>query len=192
MSHPDAAEAGPRASSELMAKILGISTVSLGRFAKEGVIPPSVERGSWSIVPVVNAYLNHVEATAERGKKSEELRVEELAVAKARRAKAEAETAAVEMSNAERRNELVRRDDVNRAVIAIFAMVRTRLLAIPNGVAAKVVNVSREEAESIIRDAVNDALDDLSEARVEAETSAPASKPTRRIAGARTLKVRRR
>src|SRR3990167_65341 len=87
----------PRARTAMMARILSISTVYLGRLAKAGVLPEPMRRGEWNVVEVVHAYIRHLREDKQAASADE--RLEALRLAAARRAKTEAELEAIEAKN---------------------------------------------------------------------------------------------
>jgi hypothetical protein len=89
----------------------------------------------------------------------------DLNAERARKAKEEADR--LEMQNAQMRGELLPRDDVDAAVVAAFARVRSRMIGIPSKVAPVVaVMESPAEVEDAVRKAVYEALKELSESSV--------------------------
>lgn len=71
--------------------------------------------------------------------------------------------------------ELVARADMDAAVMAAFARVRARLLAIPSSAAPLLVGADMPRIRSTLEDAIHDALRELSETQIEDLTEADAS-----------------
>ena len=91
--------------------------------------------------------------------------------AEARRAGALAEIA--ELDAAERRGDLVPVDQARSDVTAVFASLRTKLLAIPSRVAQRLPGQTGRDAAAIVESLVRETLEDMAEIRLgEAEEKA--------------------
>lgn len=135
-----------------LAQALGCSKRHIQQLAKDGIIPKS-DRGRWPLEAIA-AFVAYVQADARRGPA-------DYALERARLTRAQADVA--ELGLAERRGDLLAREDVDAAVGAAFARVRSRLLAVPSKCAAEAAQSGDPlEAEGVIRAAVYDALTELS------------------------------
>lgn len=91
---------------------------------------------------------------------------DEVSFDEARRRRAVAEAVLAEMEVERAAGRLLKREDVDAAVIGAFARVRARLLAVPGKAAPLVAGNDAAAASEIIRRAIHDALRELSETSV--------------------------
>src|SRR5258706_467774 len=78
-----------------------------------------------------------------------------------RAALAKEQTAAVSLKNAAARGDLISLVVIQKIVIAMFVVLRERLLTIPGKISDGLAMRLREEIEPILRDEINEALDEL-------------------------------
>jgi phage terminase Nu1 subunit (DNA packaging protein) len=146
-----------------IAKLLMLTERRVQQLVKEGHIPRA-ERGSYELVPVVQAYIRYLR---DRGG-SDNADAADLPAERARLAKAQAD--AQEMKNAVTRAELVPASQVVRAVSAVIGACRARLLGIPARAAPQVVGLeSRAEVRDVLAAMVREACQELSQRRLDDE-----------------------
>jgi len=155
----------PLARTAMMARIIGVSAVHLGRLAKDEAIPGPVSRGTWNIVAVVQAYLAHERGrAAARGAAEGGVRSEELLLTAARRAKTEAEAEMAAIGLAERRGQLVEVEAVAVAWEGHIARARALLLAMPSRLALPLAGeADPQQIEAMVREEVHAALHELAD-----------------------------
>lgn len=155
-----------------VADALGVSERYVRQLAERGVIPRR-GRGGWDLEACREKYQEHTRAVAAgRARAGEPLPTgapgasgqQSLAYEQARLAKEKADAQA--MANAEARRELVRVEAVREAVVAAWARVRARLLAIPSKGAPVLVGIETVPAmQAALTDLMRDALDELASTR---------------------------
>lgn len=92
---------------------------------------------------------------------------DELNLTEERARKAKEEADKLEMENATTRRELLKREDVDAAVVGTLARVRSRLINLPSKIAPLVAMINQPaEAEAIARKAVNEALRELADTKL--------------------------
>lgn len=143
-----------------LADLLGVSARTVQTLAKEQVIPKA-ERGRFPLA-AVTAYCTFIREDARRGPA-------DFQEERARLTRARADVAEIEL--AQRRGELLRREDVDAAMIGAFSRVRARLLAIPSKAAPLVAMTDVNAADATLRKEINSALKELSETSVESLTA---------------------
>jgi len=131
----------------------------------EGIAPAGVERGSpvWLLADVAPAIMGAVEP-------------DETGIDEAKRRKALAEARLAEFAVEREAGRMLAREDVDAAVIASFARVRTRLLSVPHKCAPLVQGQDVATASETIRAAIWAALAELSQTSVAEMTRAPTAR----------------
>tara|TARA_R110000782_G_scaffold30776_1_gene76345 strand:+ start:109 stop:651 length:543 start_codon:yes stop_codon:yes gene_type:complete len=142
-----------------IADLLGMSSRRVQQLVSEGTIRKSAH-GSYD-ASVVTDYVRHLQQKA----RGATVATSTLNNERERLTAARADIAVMEME--ERRGDLVLSKDVEAGWVAILALLRTRLLAIPDQLAPAVMGQkSRAAARDIIRDSLRLALEDLAEAEI--------------------------
>ena len=152
---------------EQLAKLLQIKPSYLHELVRDGVIPTPIARGRYALVPSVQGYIVFLRdrAHASQGSGSSA-----YASQRARLTKAKADAA--EMVARAQLGELVPAAEVRETWIALVSVMRTRMLAIPARVAARVMmQKTIVEVAALIRNEIYEALDALAKGQV--ETTAP-------------------
>ena len=146
---------------EVLAKLLDITERRVRQLSAEGVIP-KVARGRYEVVAAVRGYIRYLRDLALKG----EVGAADYGMERARLVKARADLA--EMEAAERRDDLIPARDVTAAWTEIMALVRARLLALPDKIAPVVhETTSIAIARDVIRRAIHDVLAEISSTEVE-------------------------
>lgn len=146
-----------------IAQHLDIAQQTVSDLVKRDVFPDA-GRGQYEVDACRIAYIRHLRgiAAGRAGDGDSDL---SLVEERARKAKEEADR--LEMENARRRQELVLREDVDSAVLAAFARVRSRLLVLPQKVAPALHDASSlADIENIVRQEIHRALKELSETSI--------------------------
>lgn len=145
-----------------LAAILGVSRQSITTFAADGRVVKASYR-EFDLRASVTAYCAHLREIAAGRSNGED--GPDLVAERARLAKEQAD--AQEMKNAMMRGELLKREDVDAAVVAAFSRVRTRMIGLPPKLAPVVMTAeSPAEAQRMMRESVYEALRELSETAV--------------------------
>lgn len=143
------------------ARLIGISERRFRELLDEGVLQRR-PAGQYEFDVVVPTYCAHLrEIAAGRGGQDAQAK---RAVDDARRAKVLADRAEVEF--AQLKGELVPTDQIADAVHAAVQIFRTRMLALPSSLSARIGARDPGEAEKMIREQVIEALEDLAKIKV--------------------------
>lgn len=144
----------------VITRLLDLSERRVQQLAREGVIPRA-ERGNYDLVGAVRGYVRYLREQVSRA----EAGIADLGSERARLVKAKADLA--EMEAAERREDLLPAPDVTAAWTEIMALVRARLLALPDKIAPVVhETTSIAEARGVVRKAIHDVLAEIASTEV--------------------------
>lgn len=153
----------------VIAKLLDLSERRVQQLGREGVIPKAT-RGQYDLIGSVRGYIRYLRdqvAKAQAG-------APDYAAERARFIRARADLA--EMEAAQRRGAVIAAEDVEAAWIAVLALLRTRLLALPDRLAPQ---LHAEDGPAGVRDglrgAIREALEELAETDVRPDPDAPDS-----------------
>ncbi len=147
----------------VIAKLLDLSERRVQQLSREGVIPRA-ERGQYDLVGSVRGYVRYLRDQAAKAQAG----APDCASERARFIKARADLA--EMEAEERRGALIAAEEIEAAWIAALALLRTRLLALPDRLApAAHAETSLPAVRDLIRGTVREALDALAETDVQSE-----------------------
>ena len=148
----------------VIAKLLDLSERRVQQLSREGVIPKA-ERGQYDLIGSVRGYVRYLRDQAQKAQAG----APDYAVERARFIRARADLA--EMDAEEKRRSLIAADQIEAAWIAILALLRTRLLALPDRLAPQAYDRHTVgETRTLIRTAIREVLDDLAEPDIELET----------------------
>ena len=147
----------------VIAKLLDLSERRVQQLSREGVIPKA-ERGQYDLIGSVRGYVRYLRDQALKAQAGAPY----YAAERARFIRARADLA--EMEAKEKRRSLIAADQVEAAWIAVLALLRTRLLALPDRLAPQVFEQSTVgDTRNLIRAAIREVLDDLAEPDIEFE-----------------------
>lgn len=147
----------------VIAKLLDLSERRVQQLSREGVIPKA-ERGQYDLIGSVRGYVRYLRDQALKAQAG----APDYAAERARFIRARADLA--EMEAKEKRRSLIAADQVEAAWIAVLALLRTRLLALPDRLAPQVFEQSTVgDTRNLIRAAIREVLDDLAEPDIEFE-----------------------
>jgi phage terminase Nu1 subunit (DNA packaging protein) len=139
-----------------LARLLGIARGTVSNLASDGVLPRD-GRGTFDPPKAVQAYIKYKVASSTAGDENVASLTAErsrLARLKADRAEIEAKTMAAE---------LVPAADVQAAWLKIVGVVRSRILAIPTKLAARIIGLKTPaEAQALLKQEIDAALTDIS------------------------------
>ena len=140
-----------------VASHLGLSVTRVSQLISADILPKA-PRGRHDLAACRLAYLEHLrEIAAGRGSRDGGL---DLVAERARLAAAQSEK--VERENAVAAGEFLPRGEVHIAVVSAFALVRSKILALPSRLAPVMAPaMTPAEAQSILKDACNESLDEL-------------------------------
>ncbi|WP_354689936.1 terminase small subunit, Nu1 [Lentibacter algarum] len=148
----------------VIAKLLDLSERRVQQLSREGVIPKA-ERGQYDLIGSVRGYVRYLRDQALKAQAG----APDYAAERARFIRARADLA--EMEAKEKRRSLIAADQVEAAWIAVLALLRTRLLALPDRLAPQVLEQSTVgDTRNLIRAAIREVLDDLAEPDIEFKT----------------------
>jgi phage terminase Nu1 subunit (DNA packaging protein) len=148
----------------VIAKLLDLSERRVQQLSREGVIPKA-ERGQYDLIGSVRGYVRYLRDQALKAQAG----APDYAAERARFIRARADLA--EMEAKEKRRSLIAADQVEAAWIAVLALLRTRLLALPDRLAPQVFEQSTVgDTRNLIRAAIREVLDDLAEPDIEFKT----------------------
>ena len=143
-------------SAEVLAKLLDLTERRVRQLSAEGVIPKAA-RGRYEVVGAVRGYIRYLRDLALKG----DLGTADYGIERARLVKARADLA--EMEAKQVRGELIPAPDVTLAWTEIMALVRARLLALPDKIAPVIhETTSIAEARDVIRQTIHELLTELS------------------------------
>jgi phage terminase Nu1 subunit (DNA packaging protein) len=147
----------------VIAKLLDLSERRVQQLSREGVIPKAT-RGQYDLVGSVRGYVRYLRDQAAKAQAG----APDYASERARFIRARADLA--EMEAEERRGSVIVAGDVEAAWIAVLALLRTRLLALPDRLAPVIhAEASPAGARDVIRSALREALEELAESDVRPE-----------------------
>lgn len=147
----------------VISKLLDLSERRVQQLSREGVIPKAM-RGQYDLIGSVRGYVRYLREQA----KSAQAGAPDYAAERARFIRARADLA--EMEAEQRRGSLIAADDVETAWIAVLALLRTRLLALPDRLAPLAHEQTGIAAtRTLIRATIREVLDDLAQTRIEQE-----------------------
>lgn len=148
----------------VIAKLLDLSERRVQQLSREGVIPKAT-RGQYDLVGSVRGYVRYLRDQAVAA----QARAPDYAVERARLIRAQADLS--EMEAQEKRRSLIAADQIEAAWIAVLALLRTRLLALPDRLAPQAFDQSTVgDTRNLIRAAIREVLDDLAQPDIELET----------------------
>jgi phage terminase Nu1 subunit (DNA packaging protein) len=147
----------------VIAKLLDLSERRVQQLSREGVIPKA-ERGQYDLVGSVRGYVRYLRDQATKAQTG----APDYAAERARFIRARADLA--EMEAEQRRGTLIAAEDAEAAWIAVLALLRTRLLGLPDRLAPLIhAETSLPVTRDLIRGAIREALDELAETDVTSE-----------------------
>ena len=150
----------------VIAKLLDLSERRVQQLSREGVIPKA-ERGQYDLIGSVRGYVRYLRDQAVRAQAG----APDYAAERARFIRARADLAEMEADT--KRGSLIAADDVEAAWIAVLALLRTRLLALPDRLAPLVHEQTRVgDTRNLIRATIREVLDDLAETHVQHDPDA--------------------
>ena len=148
----------------VIARLLDLSERRIQQLSREGVIPKA-ERGQYDLIGSVRGYVRYLRDQALRAQAG----APDYAAERARFIRARADLA--EMEAEEKRRSLIAADEIEAAWIAVLALLRTRLLALPDRLAPQAFDQPTVgDTRNLIRTAIREVLDDLAEPDIEIET----------------------
>lgn len=144
----------------VIAKLLDLSERRVQQLSREGVIPKA-ERGQYDLIGSVRGYVRYLRAQAVAAQAG----APDYAVERARLIRARADLS--EMEAETRRGTLIAAEQIETAWIDLLALLRTRLLALPDRLAPVVqAEATPAGARDAIRSAIREALEEVAEADV--------------------------
>ncbi len=147
----------------VIARLLDLSERRVQQLSREGVIPKA-ERGQYDLIGSVRGYVRYLRDQAARAQAG----APDYAAQRARFIRARADIA--EMEAEEKRLSLIAADQIEAAWIAVLALLRTRLLALPDRLAPQAFDQSTVgDTRNLIRAAIREVLDDLAQPDVQLE-----------------------
>ena len=150
----------------VIARLLDLSERRVQQLSREGVIPKA-ERGQYDLIGSVRGYVRYLRDQATKAQAG----APDYAAERARFIRARADLA--EMEAEEKRGALIAAEQIEAAWIAVLALLRTRLLALPDRLAPQVFEQSTVgDTRNLIRTTIREVLDDLAQPDVQLEASA--------------------
>jgi len=147
----------------VIARLLDLSERRVQQLSREGVIPKA-ERGQYDLIGSVRGYVRYLCDQALKAQAG----APDYAAERARFIRARADLA--EMEAEEKRRSLIAADQIEAAWIAVLALLRTRLLALPDRLAPQAFEQSTVgDTRNLIRAAIREVLDDLAQPDIELE-----------------------
>ena len=147
----------------VIAKLLDLSERRVQQLSREGVIPKAT-RGQYDLVGSVRGYVRYLRDQAAKAQAG----APDYAAERARFIRARADLA--EMEAEEKRGSVIAAEDVEAAWIAMLALLRTRLLALPDRLAPRLhAEASPAGVRDVMRGAIREALEELAESDVRRE-----------------------
>jgi phage terminase Nu1 subunit (DNA packaging protein) len=147
----------------VIARLLDLSERRVQQLSREGVIPKA-ERGQYDLVGSVRGYVRYLRDQALKAQAG----APDYAAERARFIRARADLA--EMEAEEKRRALIAAEQIEGAWIAVLALLRTRLLALPDRLAPRAFEQSTVgDTRTLIRAAIREVLDDLAQPDIELE-----------------------
>jgi phage terminase Nu1 subunit (DNA packaging protein) len=153
----------------VIAKLLDLSERRIQQLSREGVIPKAT-RGQYDLVGSVRGYVRYLREQAV----SAQAGAPDYALERARYIRARADLAEMEANR--RRGALIAADDIEVAWIKVLALLRTRVLALPDRIAPQVhALASLAETRNLLGKSLREALEDLANSNVQPETASESS-----------------
>jgi phage terminase Nu1 subunit (DNA packaging protein) len=147
----------------VIARLLDLSVRRVQQLSREGVIPKA-ERGQYDLIGSVRGYVRYLRDQALKAQAG----APDYAAERARFIRARADLA--EMEADEKRRSLIAAEQIEAAWIAVLALLRTRLLALPDRLAPQAFEQSTVgDTRNLIRAAIREVLDDLAQPDIELE-----------------------
>jgi len=147
----------------VIARLLDLSERRIQQLSREGVIPKA-ERGQYELIGSVRGYVRYLRDQALKAQAG----APDYAAERARFIRARADLA--EMEAEEKRHSLIAADQIEAALIAVLALLRTRLLALPDRLAPQLFDQPTVgDTRNLIRAAIREVLDDLAQPDIELE-----------------------
>ncbi len=147
----------------VISRLLDLSERRVQQLSREGVIPKA-ERGQYDLVGSVRGYVRYLRDQALKAQAG----APDYAAERARFIRARADLA--EMEAEEKRRSLIAAEQIEAAWIAVLALLRTRLLALPDRLAPQAFEQSTVgDTRNLIRAAIREVLDDLAQPDIELE-----------------------
>ena len=151
----------------VIAKLLDLSERRVQQLSREGVIPRA-ERGQYDLIGSVRGYVRYLRDQAAKAQAG----APDYASERARFIRARADLA--EMEADEKRGGVIAAGEVEAAWIAVLALLRTRILALPDRLAPLAhEQTTVADTRNLIRAAIREVLDDLAETHVGPEQTEP-------------------
>lgn len=148
----------------VIARLLDLSERRVQQLSREGVIPKA-ERGQYDLIGAVRGYVRYLRDQAQKAQAG----APDYAAERARFIRARADLA--EMEAQEKRRALIAADQIEAAWIAVLALLRTRMLALPDRLAPQAFDQPTVgDTRALIRTAIREVLDDLAEPDIDFET----------------------
>jgi phage terminase Nu1 subunit (DNA packaging protein) len=148
----------------VIAKLLDLSERRVQQLSREGVIPKA-ERGQYDLIGSVRGYVHYLRDQAVKAQAG----APDYMAERARFIRARADLS--EMEAAQKRRSLIAADQIEAAWIAILALLRTRLLSLPDRLAPQAFDQPTVgDTRNLIRAAIREVLDDLAQPDIELET----------------------
>ncbi|MCL7465545.1 terminase small subunit, Nu1 [Phaeovulum sp. NW3] len=147
----------------MIARLLDLSERRVQQLSREGVIPKA-DRGQYDLIGSVRGYVRYLRDQALKAQAG----APDYAAERARFIRARADLA--EMEAEEKRRSLIAAEQIEAAWIAVLALLRTRLLALPDRLAPQAFEQSTVgDTRNLIRAAIREVLDDLAQPDIELE-----------------------
>ena len=147
----------------VIAKLLDLSERRVQQLSREGVIPKAT-RGQYDLIGSVRGYVHYLRDQAV----SAQAGAPDYAAERARYIRARADLA--DMEAAQRRGALIAVEDIEVAWIKVLALLRTRILAVPDRLAPEVYAAgSLADARNLLGKSLRAALEDLANSDVQPE-----------------------
>jgi phage terminase Nu1 subunit (DNA packaging protein) len=147
----------------VIAKLLDLSERRVQQLSREGVIPKAT-RGQYELIGSVRGYVRYLRDQAAKAQAG----APDYASERARFIRARADLA--EMEAEEKRGSVIAAEDVEAAWIAVLALLRTRMLALPDRLAPQLhAEASPASVRDVMRGAIREALEELAESDVRPE-----------------------
>src|SRR6056297_2219834 len=148
----------------VIARLLDLSERRVQQLSREGVIPKA-DRGQYDLIGSVRGYVRYLRDQAAKAQAG----APDYAAERARFIRARADLA--EMEAEEKRHSLIAADQIEAAWIVVLALLRTRLLSLPDRLAPQAFDQPTVgDTRNLIRAAIREVLDDLAEPDIEFET----------------------
>ena len=149
----------------VIAKLLDLSERRVQQLSREGVIPKAT-RGQYDLIGSVRGYVRYLRDQAV----SAQAGAPDYAAERARYIRARADLA--EMEASQRRGALIAADDIEAAWVKVLALLRTRVLALPDRLAPQAhIAASLAETRNLLSVNLREALEDLANSDVEPEAN---------------------